>query len=53
MLTAPPSAMVNRRLLRLALDDRPGMIERRDARAKVYPEVSRILNLWEHDGSQD
>ena len=28
-------------------------IERRDARAKVYPEVSRILNLWEHDGSQD
>jgi hypothetical protein len=28
-------------------------IERRDARAKVYPKVSRVLNLWEHGGSQD
>ena len=28
-------------------------IERRDAREKVYPEVSRILDRWKHGGSQD
>jgi hypothetical protein len=28
-------------------------IERRDAREKVYPGVSRILDRWKHGGSQD
>jgi hypothetical protein len=28
-------------------------IERLDAREKVYPEVSRILDRWEHGGSTD
>ena len=28
-------------------------IERRDAREKVYPKVFRILDRWEHGGSQD